>query len=126
MILNMYSAWHRSPSICTAMVTLVTTTIKMVLMMMMVVRMMMMMTVQSLVTGPSRDHPEHVLRLAPLSSHLDSNGDTGGGDDDDDDDDDDDALLASIIPLLLTLAQTSVQPQKPPFLMTAPLQSRRG
>ena len=122
MILNMYSAWHRSPSICTAMVTLVTTTIKMVMMMMMVVMMMMMMTVQSLVTGPSRDHPEHVLRLAPLSSHLDSNGDTGGGDDDDDDD----ALLASIILLLLTLAQTSVQPQKPPFLMTAPLQSRRG
>ena len=83
MIPNMYSAWHLSPSICTAMLTLVTTMIKMVMIMMM---MAMMMTVQSLVTGSCRDHSEHVLCLAPVSFHLYSNGDTSDDDDDDDDD----------------------------------------
>ena len=77
MIPNMYSAWHLSPSICTAMLTLV----------------MMMITVQSLVTGPCRDDSEHVLCLAPLSFHLHSNADISDDDDDDDDNDDDSAIL---------------------------------
>ena len=75
MIPSMYSAWHLSPPIWTAMVTLV---------------MMMTMTVQSLVIGPCQDHPEHVLCLAPLSFHLHSNADISDDDDDDDDDNDDD------------------------------------
>ena len=79
----------------------VTTTIKMVMMMMMMMvmmMMMMMMTVQSLVTGPSRDHPEHVLCLAPLSFlfllsfHLHSNGDISDDDDDDGDYNDDESI----------------------------------
>ena len=46
-------------------------------------------TVQSLVTGPCRDHPEHVLCLAPLSFHLHSSGDITDDDDENGDDDDD-------------------------------------
>ena len=81
MIPNMYSAWHLSPSIGTAMVTLV-----------MKMMMMMTMTVQSFVTGTCRNDPEHVLCLAPFSFHLHSNGDISDDDDDDGDYNDDESI----------------------------------
>ena len=87
MIPNMYSAWHLSPSICTAMLTLVMMMKKMMTMMRIT---MMMKALKSLDTGPCRDHSDHVLCLALLSFSLHSNGDFSDDDDDDDDGDDDD------------------------------------
>ena len=91
MILNMYSAWHLSPSICTA-------TVMLVMMMTMMVITMMMKALMSMVTGPCRDDSEHVLCLAPLSFHLHSNADSSYDEDDDDDDDDSAVLGHRILP----------------------------
>ena len=82
MIPNMYSAWHLSPSICTA-------TVMLVMMMTMTVITMMMKALKSLDTGPCRDHSDHVLCLALLSFSLHSNADISDDDEEDDDDDED-------------------------------------